>query len=96
MFGIYAQPYFADPSTVVYEYSHRVAWLWMITGAAAILIRTTWLCVNVDFRHGIVWMTKILTDPFHDAKIYCKAPLKLLQGEKLDPMIDWPSPTKRL
>jgi hypothetical protein len=31
-------------------------------------------------------MTKILTDPFHDARIYCKAPLHLLRGELIDPM----------
>ena len=96
MFGIYSQPWFADESVMVYEYCHRVAWLWMVTGAVAILIRTTWLCLNVEVRHGLVWMTKILTDPFHDAKIYWKAPIKLLQGEKLDPMTDWPAPTRRL
>jgi hypothetical protein len=39
-----------------------------------------------DVRTGLVWMTKILTDPFNDAKIYCKAPLYLLRGELIDPM----------
>jgi hypothetical protein len=32
-----------------------------------------------------VWMTKILTDPFHDAKLYHKSPLYLLRGELIDP-----------
>jgi hypothetical protein len=32
-----------------------------------------------------VWFTKILTDPFNDAKLYCKAPLYLLRGELIDP-----------
>ena len=31
-------------------------------------------------------LTKILTDPFNDVKIYCKAPLYLLRGELIDPM----------
>jgi hypothetical protein len=31
-------------------------------------------------------MTKILTDPFHDIKLYHKAPLYLLRGERIDPM----------
>jgi hypothetical protein len=31
-----------------------------------------------------VWATKILTDPFHDIKLYHKAPLHLLRGEWLD------------
>lgn len=89
LFGIF------EPWRTAYDYCHHVAWLWIATGAAAILIRTTWLCRNVEVRHGLVWMTKILTDPFHDAMIYWKAPIKLLQGEKLDPMTDWPEPTRR-
>ena len=31
--------------------------------------------------------TKILTDPFHDIKLYHKAPLALLRGELIDPEI---------
>ena len=35
-----------------------------------------------------VWCgsTKILTDPFHDIKLYHRAPLYLLRGELIDPM----------
>jgi hypothetical protein len=33
---------------------------------------------------GLVWATKILTDPFHDIKLYHKAPLALLRGELID------------
>jgi hypothetical protein len=35
---------------------------------------------------GLVWAAKILTDPFHDVKLYCKAPLYLLRGELVDTM----------
>ena len=41
---------------------------------------------------GLVWATKILTDPFHDIKLYYKAPLYLLRGELIDPRhvhADW-------
>ena len=38
-----------------------------------------------DVQTGLVWMTKILTDPFHDIKLYYKAPLHLLRGELIDP-----------
>ena len=33
-----------------------------------------------------VWcgLTKIMTDPFHDVKLYCKAPLYLLRGELIE------------
>lgn len=30
-------------------------------------------------------MSKILTDPFHDIKLYYKAPLALLRGEMIEP-----------
>jgi hypothetical protein len=33
---------------------------------------------------GLVWMTKILTDPFHDVYLYHKAPLHLLRGQRFD------------
>jgi hypothetical protein len=33
-----------------------------------------------------VWMSKILTDPFHDVLLYWKSPLYLLKGELIDPM----------
>ena len=34
---------------------------------------------------GLVWMSKILTDPFHDIKLYCKAPFALMRGELIEP-----------
>jgi hypothetical protein len=38
-----------------------------------------------DVQTGLVWATKILTDPFNDAKLYYKAPFHLLRGELIDP-----------
>jgi hypothetical protein len=38
-----------------------------------------------DVTSGLAWATKILTDPFHDIKLYHKAPLALLCGELIDP-----------
>jgi hypothetical protein len=35
----------------------------------------------------LVWITKIITDPFHDIVLYYKAPLYLLRGELIDPGI---------
>jgi hypothetical protein len=40
------------------------------SGALAVLLSTAYLCVTVYLRHGLVWATKILTDPFHDVYIY--------------------------
>jgi len=46
------------------------------------------LCLQQSVLTGAVWCTKILTDPFHDVKLYCRAPLHLLRGELVDPMED--------
>jgi hypothetical protein len=40
-----------------------------------------------DVQTGLVWMTKIVTDPFHDIKLYYKSPLYMLRGELIDPMM---------
>jgi hypothetical protein len=34
-----------------------------------------------DLQTGLVWAVKILTDPFHDIKLYYKAPYHLLRGD---------------
>ena len=52
------------------------------------MFRTIQLFFVRDVETGLVWMTKILTDPFHDLKLYHKAPLFLLRGELLDPGLD--------
>jgi hypothetical protein len=33
-------------------------------------------------------MTKILTDPFSDLKLYYRAPLALMKGELIDPGLE--------
>jgi len=61
-----------------------VAWLWL--AIFALLFRTVHLFFIENVQTGMVWATKILTDPFNDFKIYCRAPLALLRGELIDPM----------
>jgi hypothetical protein len=34
-----------------------------------------------DLQSGLVWAVKIMTDPFHDIKLYYKAPYHLLRGD---------------
>jgi len=64
---------------------HNTASLWILVGAGGLLFRTVHLFFLQDIRTGLVWMTKILTDPFHDVWLYHRAPLHLLRGELLDP-----------
>ena len=52
------------------------------------MFRTVQLFFLRDVQTGLVWMTKILTDPFSDVKLYCKAPLYLMRGELMDPMAE--------
>jgi hypothetical protein len=71
-----------------YGYLWNLSLLWIWLGAIAILLRTLWLCWRRDVQTGLVWATKIATDPFHDVMLYHKAPLALLRGEWIDPMHD--------
>jgi len=65
---------------------HQVGWAWLVVGVGGLLFRTVHLFFLKDVQTGLVWMTKIITDPFHDVYLYHKAPLYLLRGELLDPM----------
>jgi hypothetical protein len=55
----------------------HVGEIWLIVGIGALLFRTVQLFFLKDVQTGLVWATKILTDPFNDVKIYYKAPLLL-------------------
>jgi len=66
----------------------HVAMVWLFLGVGGLLFRTVHLFFLQDIETGLVWMMKILTDPFHDIKLYHKSPLYLLRGELIDPMLD--------
>ena len=68
-----------------HDYLHQLGVLWLGLAAAGLLGRTLWLCATRNLQTGVVWFTKILTDPFHDVKIYHRAPVHLLRGEWLEP-----------
>jgi hypothetical protein len=40
-------------------------------------------------QSGLVWMTKILTDPYHDIKIYYKSLYYILKGDMYDDNSEW-------
>ncbi len=68
-------------------YNTAIVWLWI--GLGALLFRTVHLFFLMDIQSGIVWFSKILTDPFHDVLIYYKSPYYILKGEMYDDMSDW-------
>src|SRR5262249_19562453 len=80
-FGIFA------PHADLYELVRHIAQIWLAVGFGGLLFRTIQLCIIRDVQTGLVWITKIITDPFHDIMLYYKAPLYLLRGELIDPGI---------
>ena len=68
------------------EFIAHVGQIWLIIGLGGLVYRTVQLFFLKDVQTGLVWMTKILTDPFHDIKLYYKAPIQLLRGELFDTM----------
>jgi hypothetical protein len=70
------------------DFMRQVAKIWLFVGVGGLLFRTVQLFFIRDVETGLVWMTKILTDPFNDFQLYRKAPLALLRGELIDPGLD--------
>ena len=66
------------------EFAEAVGYSWLALGVGGLLFRTVHLCFIKDVQTGLVWMTKIITDPFHDVYLYHKAPLQLLRGQRFD------------
>jgi hypothetical protein len=74
-----------EPATGFRGYLHDVGMAWLAIGVGGLLFRTVHLFFLFNVRTGLVWATKIITDPFHDAMIYRHAPMALLRGELIDP-----------
>ncbi len=68
----------------------QVGQAWLFIGFAGLIFRTVQLFFLRDVQTGLVWATKIITDPFNDIKLYHEAPLGLLRrwldddGDELD------------
>jgi hypothetical protein len=84
------------PATSVESFMHNTGMLWLFVGVGGLIFRTLHLFFIKGVLDGLVWMTKILTDPFHDIYLYHKAPLALMRGElieqrgKLEPAVTGP------
>jgi hypothetical protein len=77
-----------EPATTLRGYVHDVGIAWLSLGIAGLLFRMLQLALTQGARTALAWMLKILTDPFHDIRLYHRAPLALLRGERYDPMLD--------
>jgi len=65
-------------------YARHVGIGWLFLGVGAIAFRSIQLFFIHDVRTGLVWATKIVTDPFSDFRLYKSAPKRLLKGERMD------------
>jgi hypothetical protein len=79
LFGVFNAP--AD----IHAFLNNLALMWIAIGIGGLIFRTVHLFFIKDVQAGLVWFTKIVTDPFHDIKLYWKAPFALLRGELIDP-----------
>jgi hypothetical protein len=70
-----------------FSFVHNTSLIWLAVGVGAVVFRTVQLFFLRDVQAGLVWFTKILTDPLHDVKLYCKSPVHLLRGELFDPIV---------
>jgi hypothetical protein len=73
------------PHATTAELLRHVAQVWIAVAVGGLLFRTGQLFFVRDVQTGLVWVTKILTDPFHDIKLYWKAPLYIWRGELIEP-----------
>jgi hypothetical protein len=76
LFGIF------EPHTSLAGFLEHVGMIWLVVGVGGLLFRTLHLCFLKDVQTGLVWCTKIVTDPYNDIRLYHKAPLHLLRGER--------------
>jgi hypothetical protein len=76
------------PATSPAGFVHDVGIAWLAVGVGGLLFRALQITLT---RGGplpaLAWVTKIVTDPFHDVGLYWPAPFALLRGEWIDPML---------
>ncbi len=85
---LYFEPSFFglfEPRVDSSNYLLHLSKLWIALGIGAVAFRTIHLFFLKDVKTGLVWATKIVTDPFHDIKLYYRAPFQALRGEMYDP-----------
>jgi hypothetical protein len=73
-----------EPRQGAWAFVEHTAWIWLGVGVGGLVFRTVQLFFLKDVQTGLVWLLKILTDPFHDIKLYWRAPLHHWRGEWLE------------
>ena len=79
LFGLF------EIDTSIAGFIQHTGLIWLALGIGGLIFRTVHLFFIKDVMSGLVWLTKLLTDPFNDIGLYYKSPLALLRGEMLVP-----------
>ncbi len=74
-----------EPAAGPTGFVDHTALIWIAVGLGGLLFRTVQLGFLRDPQTGLVWLLKIVTEPFHDIGLYYKAPLYLIRGQLIDP-----------
>lgn len=82
-----------EAHTDLIGFAQHTGLLWLGVGVGGLVFRTVHLFFIKGVQSGLVWMTKILTDPFHDILLYYKAPMALMRGELIEPRQPQSTPT---
>jgi len=73
-----------EPHHDLATFANHTALIWLAVGVGGLIFRTVHLFFLKDVQTGLVWFTKIITDPFNDIKQYYKSPMYLMRGELFD------------
>mgnify|MGYP000979727085 FL=1 len=82
LFGLFEPP--ADRI----DFLRHVGAVWLVVGIGGGLFRMVQLFVTRGAFTGLVWVFKVLTDPFHNIHIYWRSPLALMRGEMIDTTLE--------
>jgi hypothetical protein len=75
-----------NAATGMEEFATQIGMMWLVLGVGGLVFRALHLFFIRDVNTGLVWALKIITDPFHDIKLYYKSPFYLMRGQLIDPM----------
>jgi hypothetical protein len=76
----------ANPYDGAIDFIRHTGMLWLFLGVSGLIFRSVQLFFTQSVQTGLVWATKILTDPFHDIKLYYMSPILLLRRDDDEPL----------
>jgi hypothetical protein len=68
-----------EPHKGAQHFLQNIGLVWLGLGVGGLVFRTVQLFFIRDIEPGLVWATKIVTDPLNDFRLYCRAPVQLLR-----------------